>query len=120
MSRRPGPSKTLAQEIVDGIDEFTAAVASGRPLATKFNCRTVTVDFGSPEYDGELVKKTRAVLGASQTIFAQLLGVSPKTVRAWEQDVNLPHEASCRLMDEVRRDPAYWRKRLSDAIVVKR
>jgi hypothetical protein len=95
MGRRSPPTRSLAEEIVDGLDEFAAAVASGHPLATKFNCRT------------------------SQAIFAQLLGVSPKTVRAWEQGVNVPHEASCRLMDEVRRDPAYWRKRLSDAIVVR-
>ena len=119
MGRRTPPARSLAEEIVDELDEFAAAVARGQQLATKFNCRTVAVDFGTPAYDGGLVKKTRAVLGASQAIFAQLLGVSPKTVRAWEQGVNVPHEASCRLMDEVRRDPAYWRKRLSDAIVVR-
>ena len=46
-------------------------------------------------------------------LFARFLGVSVKTVRAWEQGTNTPQEIACRLMDEILHDPDYWRKRLS-------
>jgi DNA-binding transcriptional regulator YiaG len=53
-------------------------------------------------------------LGASQTIFAQFLGVSPSAVQDWEQGLKPPHGAACRLMDEIRRDPNYWIRRLQE------
>lgn len=58
------------------------------------------------------VKATRELLGASQAIFAQFLGVSASAVQDWEQGAKPPQGSACRLMHEIRRDPAYWRKRL--------
>jgi putative transcriptional regulator len=66
-----------------------------------------------------LVKQTRALLGASQAVFANFLGVSVKTVRAWEQGVNTPSAMACRFMDEIRRDPKHWIARLSEAAVAR-
>jgi putative transcriptional regulator len=62
-------------------------------------------------YDPALVKKTRAILHASQGIFAKFIGVSVDTVQAWESGVNSPSDMACRFMDEIRHDPRYWQDR---------
>jgi DNA-binding transcriptional regulator YiaG len=55
----------------------------------------------------------------SQAVFAKLLGVSLNTVRAWEQGVNHPSDMACRFLDEIRRDPAYWVRRLKEAVIAR-
>src|SRR5262249_694183 len=70
-------------------------------------------------YNSRLMRETRDLLGASQAIFARFLGVSVKTIRAWEQGVNRPNARACRFMDEIRRDPRHWLSRLREAIVAK-
>jgi putative transcriptional regulator len=44
-------------------------------------------------------------LHLSQSVFARLLNVSPKTVQAWEQDVNHPSGASLRLLQIFKKCP---------------
>jgi len=66
-----------------------------------------------------MVRRTRGLLRASQAVFARFLGVSVKTVRAWEQGFNVPSDMACRFMDEIRRDPSYWLRRLRSAIVAR-
>jgi putative transcriptional regulator len=66
-----------------------------------------------------MVKKTRQALAASQTVFAKFLGVSVRTVRSWEQGINIPSDIACRFMDEIRRDPSHLTARLLAAIVPK-
>jgi HTH-type transcriptional regulator/antitoxin HigA len=57
----------------------------------------------------------RKVLNASQALFAQFLGVSVKAVRKWESG-QAPSEMACRFMDEIRRNPKYWHKRLRESM----
>ena len=57
------------------------------------------------------VLATRKLLRVSQVLFAQFLGVSPKTVRAWEQGRSEPKDIACRFMDEIQRNPDYYRER---------
>jgi putative transcriptional regulator len=45
--------------------------------------------------------------GLSQVMFAGSLGVSPKTVEAWENGRNKPEGASRRLLEIVRDDPRF-------------
>jgi putative transcriptional regulator len=47
----------------------------------------------------------RSRLGISQPVFAQLLNVSPETVRAWEQGKRVPEGAAVRLLELVRSHP---------------
>jgi hypothetical protein len=37
-------------------------------------------------------------------------------VQAWESGVNTPSDMACRFMDEIRHNPEYWQKRLSESI----
>jgi putative transcriptional regulator len=76
----------------------------------------VRLKLAAPSASAESVKQTRALLGASQAIFAQFLGVSPSTIQDWEQGHKPPRGSACRLMDEIRRDPAYWQSRLRSLI----
>lgn len=84
-------------------------------MAARFNCRQVVLELDLHEFQPDDVRRTRQLLGASQGVFAKFLGVSPQTVRAWEQGTKTPREVACRFMDEIRRDPAYWRARLQSA-----
>lgn len=52
-------------------------------------------------------------------MLAELLGVSFNTIQAWEQGVNQPSDMTCRFLDEIRRDPAYWMRRLKEAVVAR-
>jgi len=53
------------------------------------------------------IKRIREKTGLSQVIFAGSMGVSPKTVEAWENGRNKPEGASRRLLEIVRDDPAF-------------
>ena len=55
----------------------------------------------------EEIKRIRKKTGLSQVMFAGSLGVSPKTVEAWENGRNKPEGASRRLLELIRDDPAF-------------
>lgn len=50
------------------------------------------------EYSAEEVKKIRVNTGMSQNVFASYMGVSCKTVEAWESGKNHPSGAASRLL----------------------
>jgi len=114
------PSSTVGQEIASRLQGFEKALKSKEAISERFTCHRVILNLQPTPYDPALVKKTRReVLGISQHLFAQFLGVSPKTIRAWEQGVNIPNDMACRFMDEIRSNPGYWRKRLRSVAIVK-
>jgi len=110
---------SVGAKIVEGLREFTEALETNEPIAERFTCRTVMLDLLAVPYDPKAVKATRQLLTASQGVFAQFLGVSVRAVRAWEQGVNTPSDMACRFMDEIRRNPLYWRNRLLESVKTK-
>src|SRR6266700_4353432 len=108
---------TMGSKIVGRLREFTEALESGKTISDQFTCREVVLDLKPSHYGPDLVKKTRKLLGVSQSLFARFLGVSPQTVHAWEQGVNVPNDMACRFMDEIRLDPKYWIGRLNKIAV---
>jgi putative transcriptional regulator len=56
------------------------------------------------------IKRIRKKTGLSQVMFAGSLGVSPKTVEAWENGRNKPEGASRRLLEIVRDDPGFLKR----------
>jgi putative transcriptional regulator len=56
------------------------------------------------------IKRIRQKTGMSQVIFAGSMGVSPKTVEAWENGRNKPEGASRRLLEVVRDDPGFLQR----------
>lgn len=105
--------KTVEKELLESVASFTDALEKGE-VTKRFTCRQIKLNLEPTAYSPALVKETRNVLGISQTLFARFLGVSPKTVRAWEQGANTPQPMACRFMDEIRGAPAFWKKRLKN------
>lgn len=106
--------KSIGSRIVNRLKNFVETVESGIEPTERFTCRTIRLNLEPHEYTPTLVKQTRALLGASQSIFAQFLGVSASAVQDWEQGAKPPKGVACRLMDEIRRHPEYWQARLRE------
>ena len=60
--------------------------------------RTVEIPEAPPEIDGATVAALRQQVGMSQSVFARMLNVSPRTLQSWEQGVRSPSDASRRLL----------------------
>lgn len=113
--------KPLGQWIAEAFEEVADDVRRRKNgLAGKLTRYRVELPPKPSTYTPARVKAIRKTLDCSQSVFAQFLGVSLATVRAWEQGVNPPQAVACRLMDEVRHDPDYWRKRLKQLTTLKR
>jgi putative transcriptional regulator len=108
------PKKSVGNRITSRLKNFVESVERGDDVLQRFTCRTIRLQLEPQEYNPGLVKQTREILGASQAIFAQFLGVSASAVQDWEQGEKPPKGSACRLMDEIRRDPEYWLKRLRE------
>jgi putative transcriptional regulator len=108
------PKKSVGNRITSRLKNFVESVERGDDVLQRFTCRTIRLKLEPQEYSPALVKQTREILGASQAIFAQFLGVSASAVQDWEQGEKPPKGSACRLMDEIRRDPEYWLKRLRE------
>lgn len=112
-------SEEISRKIVQGFNDLRDALASDSPIAEKFTCRKVILDLQLIQYPPEAVKATRRLLRVSQPMFAHFLGVKPATVKSWEQGRQVPPDIACRFMDEIQRNPEYWRERVKSAIKVK-
>lgn len=113
-------SAAVEKELIKRLEEFAVVLESGQPISDKFTCRTVELELKPQPYSPALVQQTRKLLNTSQAVFALFLGVSVKTVRAWEQGNNTPSDIACRFMDEIRANPQYMLERLRGIVRVKR
>jgi len=104
-----GRKTSKGQEIIASLKEALGVLRSGVPMESRFTVRTVELPDPPRAYDSAAVRATRGRIGVSQAIFAQLLGVSPMLVRAWEQNQRTPALWARRLLDEMNRDPGHWR-----------
>ena len=98
-------------KIIQGLEGFADALEEGKDVTALYTCRKIVLNLEPTKYSPALVKETRAKLGMSQVLFAQFLGVSARTVQAWEQSLRTPEDIACRFMDEMRQNPTYWRER---------
>ncbi len=69
------------------------------------------------EYDATGIKKIRNSIGATQALFAGILGVSKKAVEAWESGRNIPDGPSRRLIAAIEEDPEFPAKYGLTAVV---
>ena len=76
----------------------------------------VKLDLTPRTFGPDEVKGIRALMGLSQPIFGQFLGVDVKTVRSWEQGRRVPSGMDCRFLEEIQASPEHWRSRL-DALL---
>ena len=114
-SARSGRTTTKGREIVASLTEIIEVLRAGVPLESRFTVRTVDFPDEPQAYNASSVRATRAKIGVSQPIFANLMGVSPMLIRAWEQGQRKPAMWARRLLDEMNRDPRHWRAMLRKA-----
>ncbi len=70
--------------------------------------RTTTLTVAPTEsFKPEEIRSIRQETGLTQVLFAKYMGVSPKTVEAWEAGRNHPEGAACRLLTMTRNDPTF-------------
>lgn len=70
----------------------------------KVTARRVDV-LAPPEYTDRDIRRVRERLGVSQAVFAELIGASASTVRAWERGARKPSDMARRLIALAERDP---------------
>ena len=58
-----------------------------------------------PTFNSNEIKILRQMMGMTQVLFAAVMGVSPKTVEAWESGKNVPDGAARRMLGMLRQDP---------------
>lgn len=73
------------------------AIEDAQSTEKKLQRRVVTV-IPVKEYNAEEIKAIRKETGLSQKLFASYLGVSNKTVEAWETGTNQPSGAARRIL----------------------
>lgn len=109
---------SVGKRLTERMKGFTEALERRDVITERYTCHQVALNLEPKHYTAEDVKNTRELLRASQAVFAQFLGVSVKTVRSWEQGKE-PSPMACRFMDEIRRDPKRFLKRLQESLVPK-
>lgn len=82
---------------------LTEAVEDAQSGNNKLPRRTVTV-IPVKEYQAEQIKTIRRSVKMSQKSFASYLGVSEKTVEAWEAGTNHPSGAASRILNMMEMD----------------
>ena len=84
-------------EIMASINETSEAAKSNK-LKVKVFVKPVK------KYSAEDVKKVRLSVNMTQAMFAGMLGVSQKTVEAWESGRNVPMGPASRILDLLSED----------------
>ncbi|MDR1301360.1 MAG: helix-turn-helix domain-containing protein [Treponema sp.] len=93
--------ESIMQGLTEAVDYQHDKIRAGK---TKLTIKPVDT------FDNNDIRRIRQRTGLSQVMFAGSLGVSPKTVEAWENGRNKPEGASRRLLEIVRDDPGFLRR----------
>lgn len=86
--------------IMEGLEEALEYSKGNLPHVTR---RKVSIS-PVPKYDATKIKKIRNSLHLTQMIFAEVLGVSLKTVEAWESGRNNPNGPASRFLQMLESD----------------
>lgn len=91
---------SVYKSIMQGLDE-AVKYQEGKIDARKTKITVKQVE----SFSSEDIKQIRKQVGLSQILFASSLGVSKKTVEAWERGRNTPAGPSRRLLQLIRDNP---------------
>jgi putative transcriptional regulator len=97
----------VADEIMAGMRELQRMMDERKTPEQVFTVKTI--DIPDPTiYRAKQVRQLRDSLGASQAVFAHLLGVSLILVKSWERGTREPSLMARRLLDTIKADPGRW------------
>jgi putative transcriptional regulator len=94
------------ESIMTGLSEAIEDAQSGNK---KLHKRTVTI-IPVKEYQADQIKEIRKNVSMSQKTFASYLGVSEKTVEAWEAGTNHPSGSASRILSMMEMDSDLTKK----------
>ena len=97
--------KELFDELIASIEEGGAILRNETKPSKKLNVKNIDV------------KKIREGMNLSQSQFAELLGISPGTIRNWEQGRRSPTGAARVLLSVAENDPEYLLTRYKKLMV---
>lgn len=93
---------SLFEEIKTGLNEAIEYEKGN------LNAKTTTIQIEDVAvFEPMEIKEIRKSTGLTQKLFAKMMGVSVKTVEAWEAGRNHPDGAACRLLSLVQKDPNF-------------
>ena len=92
--------KTVYNSLMQGLSEALADAQSDKPILKRHKVTIEPVKI----YSAEEVKRIRNTTGMSQKSFAGYMGVSDKTVEAWESGTNHPSGAASRILSMMEMD----------------
>ncbi|MFA5447168.1 MAG: helix-turn-helix domain-containing protein [Sphaerochaeta sp.] len=92
---------SVFKSIMQGLDE-AVKYQEGKISARRTRIMIRPVE----SFTSDEIKQIRQKAGVSQVIFAAILGVSKKTIEAWERGRNTPSGPSCRLLQLIRDIPS--------------
>lgn len=91
---------SVYESIIKGLNE-AIEYENGRGSARVTKC---TVN-PAPEFTSKEIKDLRLNFGMTQVTFAEVMGVSVKTVEAWEAGTNKPIGSARRFLSVLKADP---------------
>jgi putative transcriptional regulator len=94
----------VGQDLISAFKEELAAMRRGEPQ----NARVIEIPDEPGHYSADEVRALRDQLGASQRIFAHLVGVSTILIHSWERGKRTPSPLARRLLDEIAANPSRW------------
>lgn len=101
-------------KVIRALSELCEVAESGEPLESRFIIHDIepqaAKENGRP---GDQVRTLRTdVLKVSSEVFARFLGVSPRTLRSWEDGTRSAGPVARRFLEEIAADPKHWRGRM--------
>jgi putative transcriptional regulator len=91
--------KNLAERLKAGLEEGILYARDN------LNLRTMEIPSAPPKFTAKTVLHLRKSARMSQTVFARLINVSPKTVQSWEQGQRMPSQAAQRMLQIFQEQP---------------
>ena len=91
---------SVYESIMTGLNEALDDAQSEKPILKRHKVIVEPVKV----FEADEVKKIRNSTGMSQKVFASYMGVSDKTVEAWEAGTNHPSGAASRLLSMIEKD----------------
>ena len=91
----------ISESIIKGLEEAIAYEKGDKRIKANINKITICP---LPHFRGEKIKKIREKLSLTQRSFAMLMGVSIKTIEAWESNRNEPNGSAQRMLSLLEKD----------------
>lgn len=99
---KKGESMSIFDDIKTGLNQaIDFEKGKGKARVTVMTIHPVD------QFSPDEIKQIRTDTGMTQVLFAQYMGVSVKTVEAWEAGRNHPVGAACRLLAMTKNDPDF-------------